>query len=71
MQDIALTAAIIRSTENSYKCPIVPKFVPILHDHVRSADEVHVVAHQKVVNDILAEAVTDASFVILPVDSSV
>ena len=65
------TSAIIGSTENSDKGAVVPEFVTVLDNHMGTANEVHVIPSQELVDDGLAEAKADPSLVVFPVDGGI
>jgi hypothetical protein len=62
-----LTSTIVRSTEDSDQCPVVPELVSIFYDHVCTTNQIHVVPRKEFVDDALSEAVTNTSLIVFPV----
>jgi hypothetical protein len=65
------TSAIIGSTENSDEGAVVPEFIAVLDNHVGTANEVHVIPSQELVDDGLAKAKADPSLVVFPVEGGI
>jgi len=69
--DASLTATIIWRAEDGHQGAIIPELIPVLHHHVRSTDQIHIIPHQKLIDDGFAKAIANTSLVVLPVQRGI